>query len=733
MNKSISTFRFQRTALALATCAAFSYAQAQTSPVETNISIGVANVDATRADRALFNQYNGISYGNTTAGILGIDYSLHKEDASTWVQLNGTDLLGDNRELNLVWRSPSHWKFTADYSELVRNDPNQVNTGLIGAGTTNPLVVTLAGGAGTGSNLDLQTKRTNLGLGYSRYITPRMQLAVDLKTEQKKGTRLFGIGMNCPTVSDPACTGTTAINTGWATLMLPEPIDANHTQIEARLSYALDKLRFNVGYYGSFYQNANLSINPSVAGNLYNPVGTALAATAGLLGYLNQAVALPPDNQSHQLDLSGNYDFTDKTRGTFKLAYSTASQDEAFSSANLSSGRTSLGAKVITTQTQLGITSRPLPQLSLLADLRYLNKDDQTPIALYNNFDVTNPATLRYTNQNLSGKKTNAKLQASWQFNADYRGTLGADYELIDRGTFTASSAIGGVSALRQNTVENGLRAELRRRMSEDLSGSISLSSSQRDGSIWLKDNGLLGVTPVANPADPANGLTTAIFSPTLANRQRDKVRFYADWMPNKSWTVQVSAEEGTDKYTSPSVYGLSSTRMNQFSLDWAYAVSFRWSLNGYMTTGVQTFNQSRNAGYVMAFENTTSSFGLGFTGKPTNQIEVGGTLAYMDDTNKYTQTLDATADAYTVASLAASGGLPDIVFRQTALKLFGKYALDKKSAVRLDFVHQKSRYNDWAWGNNGVSYTYSDGTTVTQKADQSVNFIGISYIYQLP
>jgi hypothetical protein len=64
---------------------------------------------------------------------------------------------------------------------------------------------------------------------------------------------------------------------------------------------------------------------------------------------------------------------------------------------------------------------------------------------------------------------------------------------------------------------------------------------------------------------------------------------------------------------------------------------------------------------------------------------------------------------------------------------LFGKYALDKKSAVRVDFVHQKSTYNDWAWGYNGVPYTYSDGTTLTQKTDQSANFIGVTYVYQLP
>jgi hypothetical protein len=230
--------------------------------------------------------------------------------------------------------------------------------------------------------------------------------------------------------------------------------------------------------------------------------------------------------------------------------------------------------------------------------------------------------------------------------------------------------------------------------------------------------------------SDPA--FATAVFMPTLADRQRDKVKLQADWTPNKDLSLQFSAEHGTDKYKTPSVYGLHDTRMNQLNVDWAYTISSKWELNGYLSKGLQSFNQTRNAGYVMSFDNTSTSLGLGFTGKPMSQLQVGGNLTYVDDTSKYAQGLDSTATPYTVASLAASDGLPDITFRQLALKLFGTYALDKKSAVRLDLVHQKSTYNDWAWSYNGVPYRYSDGTTVTQKADQSVSFIGVTYVYQM-
>lgn len=725
MTMPIPLFQFQRSALALAACAAFIPAQAQTDFVETTISVGVGVLDGSRGDRGLFDQYSGMPKDRSVAGMLGIDYSLRKDDTATWVEFHGSDLLADTRELNLVWKKAGEWKFTADYEGLVHNDIHQVNTGLVNVGSTVPQVAALAGGPGTGANFDLQTNRNKMGVGYTKIISPRMQWAIDLKSENKTGSRLFGIGMNCPSAFDLACLGTTGINVGWATLMLPEPIDSNHSQIDARLSYALEKLRLSVGYYGSFYRNANSAMYPTVAGNLYNAVGTPLPASPGLLGYLNQSVSLSPDSQAHQLDLTGNYAFTDKTRGTFKLAYATAMQDDDFAGISRT-GLTSLGGRVNTALAQFGISSRPMPKLALSADVRYFNKEDDTPIAAYNIAGAT-----AYTNQNLSSRKTNAKLQASWQFNSDYRGTLGADYELIDRAAFTSTSAVAGITALRDSTDETGLQAELRRRMSDNLSGAISVSSSRRSGTMWLKDNSGLGVSPVTDFADPV--IVNGIFMPTLADRQRDKVKIYADWMPTKDWSIQVSAEDGTDKYSTSSVYGLHDAGLNQFSVDWSYAVSFRLQLNGYAATGTQSFNQSRNTGYVMAFDNRNTSFGVGFAAKPTGQLELGGGLSYVDDISKYAQTLDSSANAYTVASLAASGGLPDIKFRQTTLKLFGKYALDKKSAVRVDFVHQKSAYNDWAWGYNGVPYTYSDGTTLSQKTDQSASFIGITYVYQLP
>jgi MtrB/PioB family decaheme-associated outer membrane protein len=737
MTKSVISSRFRLSAVALA-CTLFVAVQARAEeentvpPVQATVSVGLGLVDGSRADRALISQYYPAKGDSNVVGILGLDYRLRKPEPASWVNFSGENLLGDTREMHLVWKNPGDWKFTADYGELVHYDPYTVNTGMLGFGSTTPKAVVLQGGPGTGSEFELKTKRTGLGVGFSRRISDAVQFEVDLKSENKEGSRLFGIGMNCFS-SIATCGTTTSITTGWALLMMPEPISANHSQIEARVNYARDKLRLSAGYYGSFYRNDYSTLNPGIPGALNNPVGTTLALSGGLQSLLSQSVALPPDNQAHQIDINGSYAFTDKTQGTFRLGYASATQNSDFIGDGLTSapaGVANLGGKVTTTSVRFGVNSRPLPKLSLLADLRYDDKDDQTPVAYYNYIDGVS----RYTNRTMPDRKTRAKLQASWQFSGGYRGTVGADYESIDRGVFTATSAAAGISALRQQTEETNLRADLRRQMTEDLSGSVSLSSSRRSGSNWLRDNSGLGVTEVSNPTDASSRFTSdSIFMPTLADRKRDKVKIFADWQPSKKLAFQFSAEEGKDHYSSSSSYGLQDSRVNNYGVDFVYAESFNWNFNGFLSQGTQTFNQSRYAGYVMAFENTSINFGLGFTGKISSNFEIGGNLTFSDDKSVYAQKLDAFAGADSVALLAATGGLPDVVYRQTALKLYGNYALDKKSSIRVDLVHQRANVNDWAWNYNGVPFSYSDGTTLTQKQSQSVGFIGITYIYRLP
>lgn len=726
------------TAIALAVLAALGTAQAQTSEakpdepkgsdLQASVTVGGAWVSGDSADRAIFGQYNGLR-DRDGYGLLGFEYDRRDAATGTWVQMQGLDLGLDTRELNFLWKRQGSWKITADYDELVRRELYTVNTGLAGAGSATPQVLHLGNGPGSGTDLGLKTRRKGVGLGFAKWFGPGLQLDVSVKSENKEGARLFGIGMNCMSIVAPACGSTTLANTGTAVLLLPEPIDSNHSQVEARLSYAGERLRLSGGYYGSLYNNSIATMAPAIPGSLNNPLGSPLPLSVGLGALLSNPVALPPDNQAHHFDITGNVTITPTTRGNFKLAYSQARQDQEFAGTGLTgapAGVSSLDGKVDTTLAQIGISSRPIAKLSLLAEARYEEKKDKTPIALYN---AQGAAT--YTNRDYSNERIRGRLQATYQISGNYSGSVGAEYESIDRAAFTPTSAVSGISALRQETEETSFRAELRRRFTETFSFSVAYVYSDRNGSSWLRPNAGLGVTEVADPAAELG--SSAIFMPTLADRRRDKVRVMAMWQPTDALSLQLSVEDGKDKYSAPTAYALQKSRMDLYSLDVSYAVSDAWSVNGYASRGAQKLNQARPAGSIIEYDNTSTNFGLGVNGRVGEKVELGGGLSYVNDKSEYAQSLDAGANPASAALLAATGGLPDIVFRRTEARLFGRYLLGKSSSLRLDAIHQRAKFNDWGYAYAGVPFTFSDNTTLKLQDVQNVTYVGLTYTYAWP
>jgi len=224
-----------------------------------------------------------------------------------------------------------------------------------------------------------------------------------------------------------------------------------------------------------------------------------------------------------------------------------------------------------------------------------------------------------------------------------------------------------------------------------------------------------------------------AIFMPTLADRERNTLKLLADWQASESLSLQLSAQRGRDRFKTPSAYGLRHTGTDQLNLDANYALSDDWSVNGFVSYGDETLRQARPGATELDFDNVSTTVGVGVVGRPISKLQLGGNLLFVNDRSVYAQTLDPAADGASAALLAATGGLPDIVFRQFTLKLFGRYELNKQSAIRLELIHQRSKWTDWAWGYNGVPFTYSDGTTVMQQPVQTVTFIGVAYIHRWP
>ena len=713
MKISTQKFNLSKKIITLSVLAAMGSAHADEEVIkeltknESSVSAGLGVASGDSLSRSLFGQYNGLR--NNEANLL-LDFNLIQLDdkTGTWTKFEGHNLGLDNAELSATQNKQGDWKYSLEYNEITHHEIRTINTGVQGAGSTSPVVSSLLT-PGTGAGLNLKLERQAVTLGAEKWLSPNLMFEASFKNEDKSGARLSGAGITCstfPAVSRYSC-GTTGANSG-ALLLLPEPVNTQTKQFEAKLNYTGDKFLVSGGYYGSYFTNSNGSMNPTLSGNLSNPNGTVLNPVAsGLSGYLASPLALQPDNQAQQVYVSGNYALTASTHSTFKLAHTHATQNDSFSSMGLAgapAGVGNLGGVIDTDLVQFGLTSHPISKLSLLANVRYEDKNDKTPLAQYNATAAGVPYANNYSN---SAKKLNGKLEASYQFSNTYRGTLGVDYASIDRATpaattdTSASDLALSVGGLREKTHEVSYRAEVRRSMSETVNAAVSYVQSQRSGDNWTMYNPN-GTLPMS-----------------MLDRKRDKVRLSSDWTPINKLSIQFNLEEGRDSYTSPTSpieAGIRDGQMGLIGIDANWALSEKWKLTGYLNQANQTLHVNHTSAYLADLETVNTSIGFGVINKPSSILDLGGNLSYMNDSNRYNQN---------------SGALPDVTYRITSLKLYGKYAMEKSTDIRVDLVHQNATLDEWTWGSNGTQFAYSDNSTVSMQPNQSVTFLGVRYVYK--
>jgi hypothetical protein len=340
---------------------------------------------AAPATASIYNQYNalGLNNNNPSAGILGFDYSVRDPEAMTLFKFRGANLLDDSRELGLSLTEPGEWRLKASYGELVHTSPYTINSGVVGAGSTAPQVVYLPGGVGSGYNTQLQTKRSNVGLGFSKWIDNALQIRGGCQDREAGWDATLRHRHELPVAGGPGLSGHHGHRGG-----LGHADGAAGGQLEhepdRRPGELLDgQAAAERGLLRLVLPEQQPDAQPVGSGQSEQSAGDALLPlSAGLQPLLNLPVAQEPDNRFNQLSLTGTYDLAEKTKASFKLSYANTTQNQNFAASGLSgapAGVTSLGGNVNSTLAWLGITSRPIPKLTLQADVRYADRDDKTP------------------------------------------------------------------------------------------------------------------------------------------------------------------------------------------------------------------------------------------------------------------------------------------------------------------------------------------------------------------
>jgi MtrB/PioB family decaheme-associated outer membrane protein len=695
--KAANSNPYLMTAVAASLLCAFGPAVAQDDAVteltrpSSSMEVGVGYVSK---DNQRFGQYNGLT-DKGGYGLLDLSVVQRDDDTGTWLRFSGRNIGLDNRELRLEYSRQGDWGYFVDFSQTPRFDPYTVTTNLTGIGSTTQTIM----GSATAQEYHLKSERNAWTVGFDKEISRGLGAQVRYRSEVKDGERLWGQGTF----------GT------WR--FLTDPIDQTTKQLDAILNYAAGGLQLSGGYYGTVFENRN---------NVLNVAGAPTIFTG------SDRMALPPDNQSHQLHLAGGYDFDRTTRATFKLAYGTITQNEAFATTPVAGAPGSLDGRVDTTLAQMGLTARPMPKLTLRTDLRYENRNDKTPVFRYFPSQNTSGATNDGTNETRDIETTSGKFEASYRLPMQFNLTGGLDYVEKKRN----SPPVRSVS-YREKTDETSLRAELRRSISDTVTGAVSAIHSVRRGSEWMINSG-----------NPANTTTTGdLIAPLhLADRDRDTLRLTVNWMPAEPLSLNFRFDESRDKYAGNGLtaydFGPREGKAQNYSVDAAYAISAAVQATAWVSRNVNNFENSLcrsntaalNANTCVAtaadpiwgadLRNIADSFGLGLHVKASPKLELGADLT--ESRVRDEMRLSSISPAASVASTP----LDDIHTKVTTVMLSAKYALQRNSGVRMTYIHDRYKTDDWTWAN--WNYTPAEGgTTVRQDPDQKVDFVGVSYYYR--
>jgi MtrB/PioB family decaheme-associated outer membrane protein len=693
---------FTRTAIALALSAMFPIASAFADEVDdlTNPNVADVGVKLQYQDKVnpLYRQYNGVNKDGIN-GAINVDIIRRSEDGA-WFKLKTRDLGLSTQEFGASYEQQGDWSVGIDYNQIPRYAPYEVSTAVTGIGgdaLRQPSYPNSAfsGGVLKSSNLQnvtLKTERDITTLTASKFITEGLKLGFSFKNEDKTGLRMDG-------VRGVAGTGTPNLYSGF--LFAPEPINQNHQQFEGTLDYVSAKFQITAGYYGSFLTTRNNSLTVNQGTN------TALVATN------LSPIALAPDNSVNEFYVNGAYNFTNDTRGTLKYAYSEGRQTETFLSGqpvNTGIG-SNLDGKVQTTEVFTSLTSRITRDFKLLGSWRYEDKQDKTPVRTF---------YTGYTNNPESHKANWGKLEGDYNIGAGYGVTAGVDYTQKTSDQWE-----------RREVSELTSRLAFRKSMSEVLNGTVSFAHSDRDGSEWETAN--LSLYPVY-----------------LANRKRDKVRGMIDYAPLESLSFQAAYEAYFDVYTK-SAYGLEKGQGQVFSLDGSYALGDNWKFNAWYSKQLGDTSQNMQGAVCSTLSNSnctsntnrlgpliqwdaklkqnSDQFGFGLNGK-IKAFDLGAQYLYSRDVNKQeiggiNGTTFVSAANPTASIAAANGVVPDTKYTQNTFKLFGVYPLAKSTKLRLDYIYDLRKMDDYTWTN----WVYADGTKVYVKPNQTTQVLGLTLI----
>ena len=650
----------------------------------------------------------------------------------------------DNKELRLDWGNAPLFDQEIHYRQFQTYGNSSGFTPYINPGDeTLQLPELWQGGMTTGDMSGLGEsltplhpvlQRNQFELAHTHKLNNSWFLEVDVSAEKKEGMQLTG-GAIYFNVANPH------------SAILPEPVNYRTNDISVGVSYQGERLISRAGYQISLFDNHREHLI------WQNPYDNIISAEVDYpRGY--GAKELAPDNQHHQLRFNGGYHLSNINRLEWDLSWGVSRQNEPFEpysvneqlqvAETLPADR--LDARVDHLNLDLALLLKPLSGLSIDARYRHRSRDNQNDRYefLYIRGDGQDqPEDIFGVYNYRVGRETNQlSIHGDYRLPRSFTVKAGYEHEQTERRNYA-------VSTNRESRYSVGLRSRTLQAITIDVSYEYSdRYASEYD---WAYDFYALHNAQWINTI-PDN--QRYINHPWLrqypiANREQDRWDISLQAMAGPAWNISARLQGKWQDYDATQL-GLRKSDSLMANLQTSYAAGERWSCHAYLQfsrqddeqAGLQflggadkAYNditpplfQASDPERVWYSGGDTTALALGLGG--SIQLEPEKTELIIDyvftDTHADYQLRAAGADDID------TGNLPAAEYRIHQVSAELRWQWQPDSEIRFGYGYYRFEETDWAYDGVQTDTLGKVITTGQQPANEAVNVLTTSIIYEL-
>lgn len=471
------------------------------------------------------------------------------------------------------------------------------------------------------NQFDLALKREKIGLGFE-YGEDFYSSFLRYSEEDKTGHQSSSIVTPSP------------VNIGF-------PVDATTKQWDAGIGLNGDNWLADLSYYGSLYQN---NIN-----NLSLP-------------HRNDVYAAAPDNQAHQVSLSGQYRLN-RTVMSARLASGRMIQDEDLIEMS-GNPLQSWDGQVDTLDGRFAVTSMLNNRLRLGGSVDYSKRENKSSTAEFAQYNFNSVTGAFRQNTPQDYERNTYKVNASYRIASGYRLQAGYDRKEIER-TFSE----------REQTNDDSLWLKFNVGSFENFNINLKAEHANRGGSEYE-----VSVTT----SSEENNLMRKYY---LADRKRNAIELKVAHTPADWMNIDITTRYAKDDYDKTEI-GL--TESEDYGYDINLSLRLSKHVDAYGFIGQQWINSSQAGSQL----NTNPDW---YSDIEDEFINIGAGLSYgglMQD--KLTLGMDylfsnSISDTYVTTDDTSPYG--DYYSYNHSASLYADYALSELMALKLSYRYE--RYYD--------------------------------------